>query len=149
MHQIQGTVVIAGDASGPICRLEKPISFWGGVDPATGRIIDPRHPDHGRVISRSVLAMESTIGSSSSSAIMLELLRHNTAPAALLLGTVDAILTLGILVAEELGYASIPVVRMQIADLKSLPAAGWVDVTTAGVVSANGRGEENRGQLTP
>lgn len=56
--------------------------------------------------------MERAIGSSSSSAIMLELLRNDVAPAAIVLGSTDAILVLGILVAEELGYASIPLIEV-------------------------------------
>ena len=135
MRDIQGTVVVAGDASGPLCRLAKPISLWGGVDPATGRVIDPRHPDHGRLISGTILVLASTIGSSSSSAVMLELLRRDTAPAALLLGTVDAIMTLGIIVARELGYPSIPVVRLESEALDALPTSGSVRVTKEGVVA--------------
>ena len=41
---------------------------------------------------------------------MLELLRNDVAPAAIVLGSTDAILVLGILVAEELGYPSIPLI---------------------------------------
>ncbi|MCZ6918566.1 MAG: DUF126 domain-containing protein [Gemmatimonadetes bacterium] len=130
------TVLIAGGASGPICRLAKPISFWGGVDPTTGTIVDPRHPDRGTTIAGTMLVLDSTIGSSSSSAIVLELLRHHRAPAALVLGRVDAILTLGIIVASELGYTTIPVVRVAADDLASLPYQGNLELREDGVLIA-------------
>jgi len=121
MTELRGRVLIAGEADGRLLRLRAPISFWGGVDPATGIIIDPRHPDHGACISGRILAIPATVGSSSSSAVMLELLRVGRAPAALLLATVDAILTLGVVVAREMGYPVIPVLELSARDLAGLP----------------------------
>ena len=104
-------VLVAGEATGTVLRLAAPISFWGGVDPATGRITDPRHPDHGASITGHILVLPATIGSSSSSAIMLELLANGHGPAALILGHADAILVLGVLVADEMGHGTIPVLE--------------------------------------
>jgi predicted aconitase with swiveling domain len=112
-----GSVLIAGEAEGPLLRLAAPLSLWGGVDPASGLITQPRHPDHGRSIAGTVLAMPRTIGSSSSSAVLLELLFNGHAPCALLLGEVDAILCLGVIVAREMGYATIPVLEYDVAGL--------------------------------
>jgi len=117
-------VLVAGEAAGPLLRLAAPISFWGGVDPKTGAIADPRHPDHGARIAGTVLAVPATIGSSSSSAVMLELLRTGQAPAALLLGAVDAIVTLGVVVGREMGYGAIPVLALTPEAIAALPANG-------------------------
>lgn len=117
---IQGRPVVAGSASGPLLTLRAPISFWGGIDPGTGRVSDPRHPDHGRSVAGAVLLVPRTVGSSSSSAIMLELLRVGCAPAALLLGEVDAILALGVIVSREMGHGSIPVVEVDALALAGL-----------------------------
>lgn len=134
MGTVQGSVILAGSGAGPLVVLAKPISLWGGVEPSTGRIIDPRHPDHGRDISGSVLVLPATIGSSSSSAIMLELLRQRHAPAAVVLGRVDAILTLGIIVAREMGYPAIPVIALAAEDLARLPRKGWATVSEDGEI---------------
>jgi hypothetical protein len=117
MDVVRGRVLVAGEAEGPFVRLGAPISFWGGVDPATGRVADPRHPDHGRGLAGAVLLVPEAVGSSSSSAVMLELLRGGVAPAALLLGRADAILALGVVVARELGHPVIPVLEVPVADL--------------------------------
>ena len=108
--ELSGAPVHAGEGKGRLLVLERPLSFWGGVDPETGRVSDPRHPQYGEPLGGRILVMERAIGSSSSSAIMLELLRNDVAPAAIVLGSTDAILVLGVLVAEELGYPSIPLV---------------------------------------
>jgi len=107
-----GRVLVPGEAEGRVLLLRAPVSLWGGVDPASGRISDPRHPDCGVEVAGRVLAVPDTVGSSSSSAVMLELLREGTTPVALLLGRADAIVALGVLVAGELGYATIPVLEV-------------------------------------
>jgi predicted aconitase with swiveling domain len=84
--------------------LTAPISFWGGVDPKTGLIADPRHPQHGVDIAGKALLIPQTIGSSSASAVLLELVHRNRAPAAIILHEPDAILLLGLVVAREMGY---------------------------------------------
>jgi predicted aconitase with swiveling domain len=105
-------VLVPGAGGGPLLRLRAPISFWGGIDPVRGVVADPRHPDHGASIAGTVLLVPACVGSSSSSAIMLELLREGTAPAAIVLGRADAILALGVVVGRELGYPTIPMLEL-------------------------------------
>ena len=121
--ELTGVPVHPGEGRGRLLVLERPLSFWGGVDPETGRVSDPRHPQYGESVGGRVLVMERAIGSSSSSAIMLELLRNDVAPAAIVLGSTDAILVLGVLVAEELGYPSIPLIDVGRDGFKRIRAA--------------------------
>jgi len=132
---VKGRVLIDGEGKGPLLRLSEPISFWGGVDPATARLTDPRHPQHGVSIAGTVLALAATRGSSSSSAIMLELLARGIAPAALLLATPDAILALGVIVGREMGYKPIPVLELSVAEQTLLPE-GVLRVSAGGIVAA-------------
>jgi uncharacterized protein len=98
-------VLIPGPApQGEALVLTAPISFWGGVDPKTSRIADVRHPQHGAEIKGRVLFIPGTIGSSSASAILLELVHRGIAPSALILNQPDAILLLGLIVAREMGW---------------------------------------------
>ena len=102
--------LVAGTADGRALVLDEPLSFWGGVDPATGDIIDPRHPQHGENVAGRILVMASGRGSSSSSSVLAEAIRAGTAPAAIVLGEADPILALGAIVARELFGTTIPVV---------------------------------------
>lgn len=135
MGVVTGRALVSGTGEGPLLRLGAPISFWGGVDPAGGRVADPRHPDHGAALAGTVLLVPSAVGSSSSSAIMLELLRNGVAPAAILMGRADAILALGVVVGRELGYAPIPVVEVAPEALAGVPAGARVRVGAGGDVS--------------
>jgi uncharacterized protein len=115
--QPEGTpleVLIPGPAAtGPALTLTAPISFWGGVDPKTSLIADVRHPQHGIPIAGTVLMLPGTIGSSSASAVLLELIHRGIAPAAIVLYEPDAILLLGVLVAREMGWGGLAAYRME------------------------------------
>jgi predicted aconitase with swiveling domain len=131
---LQGMVQVEGDARGRILKLEKPISFWGGVDPVTGRISDPRHPNHRAVLKGRVLVLPGMIGSSSSSYIMLELMAKRLAPAALVVAEPDAILGLGVVVAREMNYGSIPVLVLPREDQDDLADGAEVSIERDGSI---------------
>jgi predicted aconitase with swiveling domain len=134
MDVVTGRVLVDGVGSGPLLRLTAPISLWGGVDPIAGTIADPRHPQFGGSIAGVVLAIPSAIGSSSSSAVMLELLREGTAPVAIIMGRADAILALGVIVARELGYDTIPVLELPLQGLGEVANGTRAQVRGASVV---------------
>lgn len=113
-------VLVPGpEATGEALVLTKAISFWGGVDPATGVISDPRHPQHGTSIARRVLFLPATIGSSSASAVLLELVRAGLAPAAIAMHEPDAILLLGLIVAREMGWQAPIALRLDRANFEA------------------------------
>lgn len=134
---VRGRVLVSGTARGPLLRLRAPISFWGGVDPVRGSIADPRHPDHGTSIAGTVLAVPAAVGSSSSSAIMFELLREGTAPAAVVMARADAILALGVVVARELGHSGIPILELPADTLDALPE-GVLEILENGTIRPAG-----------
>jgi predicted aconitase with swiveling domain len=144
MVVVIGRVLVDGAAAGPLLRLGAPISFWGGVNPVTGKVSDPRHPDVGRSVEGTVLAIPGAVGSSSSSAVMLELIRNGVAPAAVLLDRSDAILALGVVVARELGRPTLPVVELPLESLEEVPEGTWLQVASPGRISWPGDGDTHR-----
>jgi predicted aconitase with swiveling domain len=99
-----------GEARGPALVLSEPLSFWGGIDPATGRIVDGRHPQRDRTVTGTVLVMPGARGSSSSSTVFAECVRAGTAPAAVLMAEPDTILAVGAEVAAEMYETRVPIV---------------------------------------
>ena len=104
-------LLLPGAGEGPVLKLPT-LSLWGGVDPLSGRLSDPSLPHCGESVKDCVLMIAEPVGSSSSSAVLLELLHAGNAPAAIVLGRADAIVALGILVAREMGWATIPLAVM-------------------------------------
>ena len=108
--------------------LEEPLSLWGGIDPATGRIIDANHPQRGASVEGRVLVMASGRGSSSSASVLAEAVRAGTAPAAIVLGEPDLILTIGAAVAEELYGVIVPIVVLSTDRLAAIVDGSPLDV---------------------
>ena len=109
----------AGEAEGLALVLAEPLSFWGGIDAVTGRIIDRHHPDLGACITGTILVMPGGRGSSSSSSVLAEAIRRGTAPAGIVLAVADPILTVGVLVAESLYDVRCPIVVCAIDDIRT------------------------------
>jgi uncharacterized protein len=132
---LRGEPQIAGEAEGEILKLAKAISFWGGVDPKTAKIADPRHPDHGASIKAKILVLPGMIGSSSASYILTELMMDGNAPAALVLPEPDAILSLGVIVSREMGWGKIPVLLLPLAQQAQLATGQRVRIETDGQIA--------------
>jgi len=115
----EARTLVAGTAEGRALVLDEPLSFWGGIDPANGDIVDARHPQHGANVAGRILVMPSGRGSSSSSSVLAEAIRAGTAPAAIILGEADPIVALGAIVARELFGTTIPVIVTTESDLRT------------------------------
>jgi hypothetical protein len=102
--------LVEGEAEGALAVWPAPLSFWGGFDAASGRVIDRTHPAFGACVAGRLLAMPAGRGSSSASSVLAEAIRRGTAPAAIILARVDPILVVGALVAQRLYGISCPIV---------------------------------------
>jgi len=117
----------AGDAEGLALVLAAPLSFWGGVDVETGRVIDHSHPNLGQLITGRVLVMPGGRGSSSASSVFAESIRRGTGPVGIILAIPDPILTVGALVAQSLYALRCPVV---VCPIEGLITGRYVRVRT-------------------
>jgi len=134
---IRGLVLNAGEAKGPALSLDAPLSFWGGFDPRTGRIIDIHHPQHGVQLAGVILLMKEARGSGSSPGTIAEAIRLGTAPAAILLVTPDVNLAIGARVAETLYGKACPVLAVKQNDYEALKQAAKLHISPGGEVSIN------------
>jgi predicted aconitase/predicted aconitase with swiveling domain len=112
MAEFSARSILSGIASGPVIATGEALSFWGGVDPATGSVIDVHHPLHGVTITGSILMMPSSRGSCTGSGVLLDLALTGRAPAALVFSEAEDVLTLGALIAAEMFGKSLPVLRL-------------------------------------
>jgi predicted aconitase with swiveling domain len=116
--------------------LAEPLSLWGGMDPATGRLIDAHHPQRGANLASRVLVMPSGRGSSSSASVLAEAVRAGAAPAAIVLSEPDLILAIGAAVAEELYGRVVPVVVISAVELEEILEGVEVRIGPEGVRTA-------------
>lgn len=129
-------VLFEGQAEGEVLRLDTPISFWGAIDPVSSEVTLSGHPQCGETVGGKILVVPQLIGSSSSSAILLELIYTGMAPKALILGGRDAILPVGALVARQMGWDVGPIIAMSDPPFQT---GDMVRIHTDGSIEAVGK----------
>jgi len=130
-QKLKGCGVVPGIANGEALVTLESISFWGGVDPATGIINDPRHELFGQSVVDKVLAFPFGKGSSTGSLIMLELIRVNKAPAAIVNVRSEPILATGPIVGRHLYGIEIPLISLDENSFGMLKTGQHVTVNAA------------------
>jgi predicted aconitase with swiveling domain len=131
---MQGRMVVVGEAAGELLVSTEALSFWGGYDFKTGEIIDRRHPLSGHIAAGRILALPNTIGSSTTTAVLLEAVRAGTAPAAILTTGVDSFLALASVVAAEMYGRAIPLVALSDEQFRSLKTGTPVSLKSNGIL---------------
>lgn len=106
------TLLVSGEAQGSVLSCAEGLSFWGGVDPDSGTIIDVHHPNHGAELAGCIVLMPTSRGSCSGSGVLLQLARNGKAPAALVFREQEDILTLGAVIAARLFASTVVVLRL-------------------------------------
>jgi hypothetical protein len=134
--------LVKGVAEGPLLYSDTGISFWGGIDPVTGTVIDRGHPLHGKSVAGKVLVIPAGRGSCTGSAVLLQLLMNDVAPAAILFSTREEILTLGVIVAEEMFGRSIPLAVLAPEDHARLATASHASIGETSLLVTGGDPED-------
>lgn len=126
--------ILGGSAHGPVIATKEALSFWGGVDPATGCVIDVHHPLHGTCLTGGILMMPSSRGSCTGSGVLLDLVLTGRAPAALVFSEAEDVLTLGALIASEMFGMPLPVLRLGPEAFAALSCAKTAKISNTSVV---------------
>ncbi|SCN97424.1 related to DUF521 domain protein [Fusarium fujikuroi] len=117
---LRGIPYVTGAASATLLSADVELSFWGGVDLKTGEIIDRFHPLSGCWLKDTILAIPGGRGSCGGSVIMMELILNGLGPKALIFQRREEIITLGVMVAEELFNKTAAVVTLNPVDFRQV-----------------------------
>ncbi len=90
--------LVKGQAEGEALVAPTTLSFWGEVDPVSGRVVAAGHPLEGQCLRGKVLVIKSTKGSSATPLVMGLARQQGNAPVALVNIDVDALAVLGCVV---------------------------------------------------
>ncbi|NEJ69311.1 DUF521 domain-containing protein [Rhizobium phaseoli] len=128
-------IVLNGSATGRVVATEEALSFWGGVDPATGDVIDVHHPLRGVSLTGAILMMPTSRGSCTGSGVLLDLILTGRGPAALVFSEAEDVLTLGALIAAEMFDRPMPVIRLSPENFRRLSQAQSASIESGVITS--------------
>ncbi len=97
---LHGRSIFQGNAQGEALVTSQPISFFGGVDPETGIVVERGHPLEGQCIAGKVLVFPTGKGSTVGSYTLYRLKMNGHAPLAILNAECETIIAVGCIIAE-------------------------------------------------
>jgi predicted aconitase with swiveling domain len=95
---LRGRRIAKGRARGEVLWSEAPISFFGGVDPERGVVVEPGHPLEGRSVAGKVLVFPAGKGSTVGSYTIYRLAKRGVAPAAIVNRECETIVAVGAII---------------------------------------------------
>ncbi len=99
-QRLQGRAIRAGRVTGEALVTSRGISFFGGVDPETGVVVEKGHDLEGQAIGGKVLVFSTGKGSTVGSYTLYRLKFNGHAPAAILNRECETIVAVGCIIAE-------------------------------------------------
>jgi len=116
MRHLQGRVIKAGRCEGEALVSPEPLSFFGGVDAATGVVVEPGHPLQGQRIAGRVLVFPTAKGSTVGSYILYRLKKAGLAPAGIVNAESEPIVAVGAIIAEIPMVDQVDITQIQTGD---------------------------------
>ena len=96
---LTGRKISTGNAAGEALVTSMGISFYGGVDPQTGCVVEKGHELEGQSIAGRVLVFPTGKGSTVGSYTLYRLAKRGRAPAAIVNSTCETIVAVGAIIA--------------------------------------------------
>ena len=124
--KFQGRKIYQGQVEGEALVTSMGISFFGGVDPETGVVVERGHELEGQSISGKILVFPTGKGSTVGSYTLYRLARNGLAPAAIINAEADPVVAVGAIIAE------IPMVDQ--VDIACIHTGDWVEVQERAVI---------------
>lgn len=97
---LHGRSIFRGTAQGEALVSMQPISFFGGVDPDSGKVVEHGHPLEGQSITGKILIFPTGKGSTVGSYTLYRLKMNGLAPRAILNVECETIIAVGCIIAE-------------------------------------------------
>ena len=100
MEQLKGRIIFKGKAEGEALVTEMPISFYGGVDPNTGVVIEKGHQLNGQSVKGRILVFPQGKGSTVGSYTLYRMKKNGSAPAGMINKECETIVAVGAIISE-------------------------------------------------
>jgi predicted aconitase with swiveling domain len=100
MEQLKGRLISKGKGEGEALVTTQPISFYGGVDPNTGVVIEKGHELQGQSVKGKILVFPTGKGSTVGSYTLYRMKKNGTAPAGIVNRECETVVAVGVIISE-------------------------------------------------
>ena len=124
--KLTGRRIFKGKTEGEALVTSQSISFYGGVDPDTGTVVEKGHELEGQSITDKVLVFPSGKGSTVGSYVIYQMAKTGTGPKALSLKDCEAIVAVGCIISDFTCIDQIDVEKIETGMTLSLDAENGI-----------------------
>ena len=115
--ELKGRIILKGKVQEEALATSQPISFYGGVDPNTGEIIEKGHELQGKNVKGKILVFPTGKGSTVGSYTLYRMKKNGTAPAGIINKECETVVAVGAIISEIPCVDKIDISKIKTGDL--------------------------------
>jgi predicted aconitase with swiveling domain len=115
--ELKGRIISKGKAQEEALVTSEPISFYGGVDPNTGEILEKGHELQGKSVKGKILVFPTGKGSTVGSYTLYRLKKNGAAPAGIINKECETVVAVGAIISEIPCVDKIDISKIETGDL--------------------------------
>ena len=115
--ELKGRIISKGKGEGEALTTSQPISFYGGVDPDTGEIIEKGHELQGKNVKAKILVFPNGKGSTVGSYTLYRMKKNGNAPAGIINRECETIVAVGAIISEIPCVDKIDISKIKTGDI--------------------------------
>lgn len=98
--EMKGRIIMKGKAENLALVTSQPISFYGGVDPSTGQIIEKGHELKGKSVKDKILIFPTGKGSTVGSYTLYRMKKNGASPAGIINKECETVIAVGAIISD-------------------------------------------------
>lgn len=98
--ELRGRIILKGVVEGKALSTKQAISFYGGIDPDTSKIIDKDHELKGKKVKGKILVFPHGKGSTVGSYTLFRMKKNGMAPAGIINEECETVVAVGAIISE-------------------------------------------------
>jgi predicted aconitase with swiveling domain len=115
--ELKGRIISKGTAQEEALVTSMPISFYGGVDPNTGEVLEKGHELQGKSVKGKILVFPTGKGSTVGSYTLYRLKKNGVAPAGIINRECETVVAVGAIISEIPCIDKIDISKIETGDL--------------------------------
>jgi len=115
--ELKGRIISKGTAQEEALVTSQPISFYGGVDPNTGEVLEKDHELQGKIVKGKILVFPTGKGSTVGSYTLYRLKKNGVAPAGIINRECETVVAVGAIISEIPCVDKIDISKIKTGDL--------------------------------
>ena len=115
--ELKGRIISKGKSEGEALATSQPISFYGGVDPNTGEIIEKGHELQGKNVKAKILVFPNGKGSTVGSYTLYRMKKNGNAPIGIINRECETIVAVGAIISEIPCVDKIDISKIKTGDI--------------------------------